>query len=538
MQREQEYCDAVFKLLVSDPERSMDLATLGRHISKPSKKASSRNILAADPRFIVTGTVVTLADDNPEDYDDDEEDYNSEEDARQPSTSDASQSNLRPIGRLPPPCNAEERAYKAKIDAAKRLPSCTLPSPQLLRQWPHACIGPGGCPPLFPGPPLWLSDLAALSAVLPARSVLGLKFAAQVYEGQVQNDEAYLSLRNHSCETCKAPGCLPRCICGEAYCSRQCQLADWNKNHSAACEFVRSQAFFVGLAYTALYWQHQHGVAVSVGAFGMCGGDVVQAVEEKAFKPTQPAAHAGGSAKPAVQQQQQQQQQPSSTPSPRISPPALPPPTNPPTLCHGAVVRIGGLKSRADLNGCLGAVLGEMDSCSQRWPVTVMKGSEQEDVMVLAANLTVVTDADALHSDDTAALRNGCSVLIHGLAAKPELNGRTGVCGAFNEDSGRWMVVMDEEGPNLPCQVAVRPCNLQRVASASGTADDGTADDAARAAARIPDALRSNFSALQSLNMREGRKGAQKNVGIDWEEVLKKVSVSLWIRIVLVRYVK
>ena len=172
MQREQEYCNAVFRLLVSGPERSTDLATLGRHISKPSKKACSRSILAADPRFIVTGTVVTLADDNPEHYDD------SDEDARQPSTSDASRSNLRPIGRLPP---SEERAYKAKFDAAKRLPSCTLPPPQQLRQWPHACIGPAGCPPLFPGPPLWLSDLAALSAVLPPRAAAGLKFAAQVY---------------------------------------------------------------------------------------------------------------------------------------------------------------------------------------------------------------------------------------------------------------------------------------------------------------------------------------------------------------------
>jgi hypothetical protein len=35
MEREREYCDAVFELLLSDPEQSMDLATLGRHISKP-----------------------------------------------------------------------------------------------------------------------------------------------------------------------------------------------------------------------------------------------------------------------------------------------------------------------------------------------------------------------------------------------------------------------------------------------------------------------------------------------------------------------
>jgi hypothetical protein len=154
MERVKEYCDAVFELLLSDPEQSMDLATLGRHISKPSKKSSSRVILAADPRFNVTGTVVTLNEGNQADYDDDEDDSEVLPD------SDAS---LRPIGRLPPPRNAVERAYATKINAAKRLPTCMLPSPHMLREWPHACIGPRGCPPLFPGPPLWLSDMQALS---------------------------------------------------------------------------------------------------------------------------------------------------------------------------------------------------------------------------------------------------------------------------------------------------------------------------------------------------------------------------------------
>ena len=509
MQREKEYCDAVFELLLSDPEQSMDLATIGRHISKPSKKSSSRAILAADPRFNVTGAVVTLADDNQADYDDVEDDS-------EVCTSDAS---LRPIGRLPPPRNAVERAYAAKINAAKRLPSCMLPPLQLLREWPHACIGPRGCPPLFPGPPLWLSDIQALSVALPTRAAVGLKFAAQLYEDQVHNDEAYLSLRNHSCETCKTPGCVPRCICGEAYCSRQCQLADWNKNHSAACEFVRTQVFHIGLLYTALYWKHQHGVAVSDGAFAMCGGDAVEAVEEKAFKP--PSAQAGGSVKRDAKQQQQQQQQPGSTPTLRPSPPALPSCSSPPTFRRGAAVRIGGLKSRADLNGCLGTVIGEMDSSNQRWPVTVIKKSEQgrEDVMVLAANLTIVAHADAVDDYNTAALQNGCAVRILGLTKAPELNGRTGVCGAFNEDSGRWMVVVDEEGSNVSRQVALRPSNLLPMTSATGTGRD-----TAQLAARLPAAFRSAFSAAQSLNLRESSKVAKRNVDTDWEAVLKNVS--------------
>ena len=92
-QREQEYCDAVFNLLLSVAERSMDLATLGRHISKPSKKATTRNILAADPRFIVTGTVVALAAASQEHCD------NSEERVSKLSTSHPSPS---PTGQLPP----------------------------------------------------------------------------------------------------------------------------------------------------------------------------------------------------------------------------------------------------------------------------------------------------------------------------------------------------------------------------------------------------------------------------------------------------
>ena len=50
-QRENEYCDAVYELLIEDPEQSMTLAALGTLIPKPSKKASSKRILAADGCF-------------------------------------------------------------------------------------------------------------------------------------------------------------------------------------------------------------------------------------------------------------------------------------------------------------------------------------------------------------------------------------------------------------------------------------------------------------------------------------------------------
>jgi hypothetical protein len=85
------------------------------------------------------------------------------------------------------------------------------------------------------------------------------------------------------------------------------------------------------------------------------------------------------------------------------------------------------------------------------------------------------------------------------------------------------MVVMDEEGSSPPCQVAVRACNLLRTTPASAAVDD--AARAADLAARIPAVLRSNFSAVQSLNARVGREVAQTNVDTDWDEVLKKVRV-------------
>jgi hypothetical protein len=60
----------------------------------------------------------------------------------------------------------------------------------------------------------------------------------------------------------------------------------------------------------------------------------------------------------------------------------VPIPSSAPTLqsskasafCHGNCVRITGLQSRPDLNGCPGYVSDEMDTSSGRWPVIVVKG--------------------------------------------------------------------------------------------------------------------------------------------------------------------
>jgi hypothetical protein len=295
--------------------------------------------------------------------------------------------------------------------------------------------------------------------------------AAQAYDDQVRTDEAYLSLRNHSCETCKTPGCLPRCVCGEAYCSRECQLADWKKRHRSACEFVRKQPFFIGLCFTAHYWKHFHGVAVSDGAFSMCNGEIVDAKEEMASRPVPSAARAGGSAKPVSRQQQQQL--PASQPE---SPVTLPPssPSELQTFYKGAIVRIVGLKSRADLNGCPGLVLGEIDSSSKRWPVTVTKGRDSEDVLLLAANITIVADEHA-----------------------------------FDDVSSHLTSHLQDDITQYTAHDII-----------DAAADARLADHAAR----IPDALRSTFESVQLLSSRRGQAAAKENVDADWGTVVKKVS--------------
>ena len=40
-----------------------------------------------------------------------------------------------------------------------------------------------------------------------------------------------------NCDRCASPAAAARCLCGEAYCSRACQEADWKK-HKPTCEDV------------------------------------------------------------------------------------------------------------------------------------------------------------------------------------------------------------------------------------------------------------------------------------------------------------
>jgi hypothetical protein len=59
------------------------------------------------------------------------------------------------------------------------------------------------------------------------------------------------------------------------------------------------------------------------------------------------------------------------------------------------------------------------------------------------------------------AKQQGSRVRIEGLRMRPEINGRTGViCSAFNEENGRWTVLLDSSSSDAPCHVSIRAANL------------------------------------------------------------------------------
>jgi hypothetical protein len=79
------------------------------------------------------------------------------------------------------------------------------------------------------------------------------------------------------------------------------------------------------------------------------------------------------------------------------------PAVNAPPFRHGNCIRVTGLQQRADLNGCPGLVIGEMDSVSERWPVEVIKGPGREFVpfKLRASNMTPIGNLGALDPADS-----------------------------------------------------------------------------------------------------------------------------------------
>jgi hypothetical protein len=57
------------------------------------------------------------------------------------------------------------------------------------------------------------------------------------------------------CDKCQAPLAAARCRCGEAYCSRECQAADWG-DHKQICDVLEDN-FSLALFCTSLWWATQ-----------------------------------------------------------------------------------------------------------------------------------------------------------------------------------------------------------------------------------------------------------------------------------------
>ncbi|CAE8656836.1 unnamed protein product [Polarella glacialis] len=108
----------------------------------------------------------------------------------------------------------------------------------------------------------------------------------------------------------------------------------------------------------------------------------------------------------------------------------------------GARVRVGGLKSRAELNGCLGTV--DMDDGSGK--------------MLKAGNLEICESRPSVApvSPVAEAVGVGSFVRVVGLKGRPELNGSHGTATEWDIGQARWKVVMEDGSGKM-----FRPANLE-----------------------------------------------------------------------------
>eukprot|EP00802_Teleaulax_amphioxeia_P007226 Tamp_07232.p1 GENE.Tamp_07232~~Tamp_07232.p1 ORF type:complete len:566 (-),score=139.09 Tamp_07232:562-2259(-) len=111
---------------------------------------------------------------------------------------------------------------------------------------------------------------------------------------------------------------------------------------------------------------------------------------------------------------------------------------------QGASVTLHNL-SRHDLNGRQG-VCGRLNPAKRRYAVTLPSGDDgsEQTVLIALKNIRVHRGLE------------GQRVVLKGLS-KEQLNGRRGVCGAFQEEKGRWAVTLDGESVSI----AVKQANLE-----------------------------------------------------------------------------
>jgi len=134
-------------------------------------------------------------------------------------------------------------------------------------------------------------------------------------------------------------------------------------------------------------------------------------------------------------------------------------------LQAGICVRIIGLSARPDLNGRQGRLI-EFDVHQGRWNVMLDDGSgvslRPTNLDRVHAGLDVTAEQSAHAGCTKGVLCKGARVVIKGLRARTELNGRLGRLIEFNAGDGRWRVATDD-GAGL----SLKATNVERLVSAA-----------------------------------------------------------------------
>jgi len=155
------------------------------------------------------------------------------------------------------------------------------------------------------------------------------------------------------------------------------------------------------------------------------------------------------------------------------------------TVPEGSRVRIEGLQAAPEMNGRTGIICSAFNQESGRWTVQIDADGTNPpcQLSIRPVNLKVIhtVSVDATRSPlsfpaasstpqpataSPAPLQEGSRVRIEGLQAAPEMNGRTGVvCGALDQENGRWTVQIDADGARDACRGAFRAANLRVIPS-------------------------------------------------------------------------
>ena len=100
-----------------------------------------------------------------------------------------------------------------------------------MSEW-NEFLGPDGIPPLWPHAPRWLRDRPYMRDLLTRNRMQTLIRTVEFSYGTFQP-----IVGGNECEMCGKDGAELICMCGERYCSKACQRADW-ANHRDMCRTI------------------------------------------------------------------------------------------------------------------------------------------------------------------------------------------------------------------------------------------------------------------------------------------------------------